>query len=190
MPAFNMAWRTRIGSSPQHAAIDFIGTSDPSPHSISAPTWIALAPGGAPAIDFPGLQRRHRTVIQSATAPWAVLRALAPDVCLSVLLNPINLTLTCSAAPEVFHYFRLADATLKPLPPEPDPVPFSAGDTYIALTPGARRIADSPAVAGFLHMRDDFNAEKLADTLLDHLIELAGGEELPEDITALVIEAR
>jgi hypothetical protein len=195
MSAFKVAWRTRNGSAPHPDVIDFIRTRDPAPRAVSKIEWIALAHAGAPPADLSGLPRRHRTAIRSAATPSAVLHALTPEVCLSVRLDPINLTLTCSAVPEVFHYFRLADATLKPLPPDPDPIPFAAGDTYIALTPGAQRITDSAddvrhAIARFLHLRDDFNAGKLAEALLDHLVELAGADELQEDITALVVEAR
>ena len=109
---------------------------------------------------------------------------------LRLTLDADTLALTAAATPGIWHYFRLADATLKPLPPDPDPIPFAAGDTYIAFTPGARRIADSPAIARFLHLRDDFNAEKLADALLDHLVELAGLAKWPADVTVLVVEAR
>ena len=109
--------------------------------------------------------------------------------------------------PGFFHYFRLADATLIPLPPEHEatrhkpgrlpggrpqgsPLQFAAGDAYIAVSPGAGRLADSPGIARFLHLRDYFNAEKMAEALLAHLLELAGTDEIPEDVTVLVVEAR
>jgi hypothetical protein len=127
-----------------------------------------------------------------------------PAVVWDLGFDSTALTLAYSACPGVLHYFRLADATLIPLPPEhkparhtlapgnrhESPLRFSAGDAYIAVSPGAGRIADSPAVARFLHLRDYFNAEKLAEALLAHLVELAGTEAIPEDVTALVVEAR
>jgi hypothetical protein len=121
---------------------------------------------------------------------------------LALELNPTALTLAYRSVPGVLHYFRLADATLIPLPPEHEPtrhkpgrpqgapLQFAAGDAYIAVSPGVARITDSPTVARFLHLRDYFNAEKLADALLTHLLELAGAAEIPEDVTVLVVEAR
>ncbi len=178
MTAFNVALRTRRGQTTHRDAYDLFG---------EPPTRLVLARLGAAPEAF---YDRHQALAHAGTAPRIILRALSPEAFLCVALNASALILTCAAAEEVLHYFRLADATLKPLSDQPGPLAFSPGDTYIALSPGARRLTDSPAVAGFLHMRDDFNAEKLADALLDHLMEMAGVDELPEDITALVIEAR
>ena len=178
MTAFNVAWRTRRGQTTHRDAYDLFG---------EPPTRLVLARLGAAPEAF---YARHQALAHAGTAPGIILRALSPEAFLCVALNASALILTCAAAEEVLHYFRFADATLKPLSDQPGPLAFSPGDTYIALTPGVRRIADGPTVARFLHMRDDFNAEKLADALLDHLMEMAGVDELPEDITALVIEAR
>jgi hypothetical protein len=178
MTAFNVAWRTRRGRAPHYDTYDVFG---------EPPAALVFARLGAALEAF---YDRHQALSHAGTAPRIILRALSPEAFLCVALNASALILTCAAAEEVLHYFRFADATLKPLSDQPGPLAFSPGDTYIALTPGVRRIADGPTVARFLHMRDDFNAEKLADALLDHLMEMAGVDELPEDITALVIEAR
>jgi len=178
MTAFNVALRTQRGQMTHRDAYDLFG---------EPPTRLVLARLGAAPEAF---YDRHQALAHAGTAPRIILRALSPEAFLCVALNASALILTCAAAEEVLHYFRFADATLKPLSDQPGPLAFSPGDTYIALTPGVRRIADGPTVARFLHMRDDFNAEKLADALLDHLMEMAGVDELPEDITALVIEAR
>jgi hypothetical protein len=105
-------------------------------------------------------------------------------------LDDTTLTLTCSARDNVWHYFRFADGTLKPLPAHPEPLVFEPGDAYIALSPGARHITDSPTIARFLHLHDTFNAETLAAALLAHLIENAGNGAIIEDVTVLVVEAR
>jgi hypothetical protein len=178
MTAFNVAWRTRRGQTTHRDAYDLFGEPN---------TRLVLARLGAAPEAF---YDRHQALAHAGTAPRIILRALSPEAFLCVALNASALILTCAAAEEVLHYFRFADATLKPLSDQPGPLAFSPGDAYIALSPGARRVADGPTVARFLHMRDDFNAEKLADALLDHLMEMAGVDELPEDITALVIEAR
>lgn len=178
MPAFNIAWRTRRGLASHREMFDLFG---------EPPTRIILARLSASPED---LYDRHQALTQAGTAPGLTLRALQPEAHLCAALDVSTLTLTCAATGEVLHYFRLADATLRPLPETPGPLTFSPGDAYIALTPGARRVADSPAIARFLHMRDDFNAEKLADALLDHLVELVGGDVWPESITAVVVEAK
>ena len=178
MTAFNVAWRTRRGQTTHRDAYDLFG---------EPPTRLVLARLGAAPEAF---YDRHQALAHAGTAPRISLRALSPEAFLCVALNASALILACAAAEEVLHYFRFADAALKPLSDQPGPLAFSPGDAYIALSPGVRRIADGPTVARFLHMRDDFNAEKLADALLDHLMEMAGVDELPEDITALVIEAR
>jgi hypothetical protein len=147
----------------------------------------------------PGYSEKHEVVSVSSS-----LITLIDSLRLS--LDPASLTLHAAAQPGVLHYFRLADATLVPLPPEHPPalhrlirwqahwhgptLHLAAGDAYIALSPGAARVADSPAIARFLHLRDYFNADKLAEALLAHLLELAGANPLPEDVTVLVVEAR
>jgi hypothetical protein len=141
----------------------------------------------------PGLSPRHDSHVIEGDPPARI--ALYRDaslerLCLEVRLDPASLTLTCSARNGVWHYFRRADGTLKPLPPQPGPLTVFPGDAYIALSPGAQRLTDSPTVARFLHLRDDFNADNLARSLLVHLAELADGNEFPEDVTVLVIEAR
>jgi len=178
MTVFNVAWRTRRGRAPHHDTYDVFG---------EPPATLVFARLGAAPEAF---YDRHQALAHAGTAPRIILRALSPEAFLCVALNASALILTCATAEEVLHYFRFADATLKPLSDQPGPLAFAPGDAYIALSPGARRIADGPTVARFLHMRDDFNAEKLADALLDHLMEMAGVDELLEDITALVIEAR
>jgi hypothetical protein len=99
------------------------------------------------------------------------------------------LTLRCAAPAGVWHYFRFADGTVKVLPPRPEPLIFEPGDTYLALSPSARQVTDSPTVARFLHLHDVFNAEKLASALLAQLIENFGGT-FPETVTVVVVEAR
>jgi hypothetical protein len=167
MPTFNVALQTRPGSGLTHDT----WTSDGPLSPITQPTRLALA------YNCP-------SPFVSRSGPSS------PEASLTVYLNPTDLTLTCAATPETPHYFRLADATVKPLPPNPEPFSLTAGDAYIALTPGARQLADSPTIARFIHLRDYFNAEKLASALLTHLSELAPRETLDEDLTVLVIEAR
>lgn len=132
------------------------------------------------------------------------LSSIGHDEILFVEFNNNEMSLNYEAQPGLLHYFRLADATLLPLPPEYaparhklapgqrhlPPLRFSAGDTYIAVSPGVAHIADSPAIARFLHLRDYFNAEKLCAAFLAHLEELAAGQPLPEGVTILVVEAR
>jgi hypothetical protein len=151
----------------------------------------------------------HRTVPVSnrealTVTPKLITLTSAGAEILRLALDETALTLNYAAQPGLLHYFRLADATLLPLPPEHaparhklapgqrhrPPLRFSAGDTYIAVSPGVARLADSPALARFLHLRDYFNAEKLCAALLAHLEELAAGQPFPEAVTILVVEAR
>jgi hypothetical protein len=109
---------------------------------------------------------------------------------LSVAADPAALSVTATAAPGVLHYLRYADATLKPLLPSPPPLSLAPGDAYIAVAPGAVGAADGSAIARFLHLRDYFNAERLAQALLAHIVELAGEAVGVEYVTVLVVEAR
>jgi len=112
-----------------------------------------------------------------------------PEIVLLRLAVDPAAALTASAAGGSRHYFRLADATLRPLPAEAA-LTFARGDAYIAISPGARRLADSPTIARYLHVHDGFNAERLADGLLRFLAQESGQAEFPEDVTVLVVEAR
>jgi hypothetical protein len=119
--------------------------------------------------------------LEGATTPPARLMRLAID--------PAAATLAASSTNGSLHYLRLANATLRPLPPEAA-LSFARGDAYIAVSPGARRLADSPAIARYLHLHDGFNAERLAEGLLRFLAQESGQTEFPEDVTVLVVEAR
>jgi len=115
---------------------------------------------------------------------------MVPQVELArLLIDPAAATITASAASGGLHYFRLADATLRPLPAE-TALTLARGDAYIAVSSGARRLADSPAIARYLHLHDGFNAERLAEGLLRFLAQESGQAEFPEDVTVLVVEAR
>jgi hypothetical protein len=128
-------------------------------------------------------------VSKQALPPGLPSPALEPSLTLE--LDQISLTLTPEAiSSAVLHFARLADGTVRPLPSRPGPMKFTPGDTYVAVSPGARRVAEGPAIARFLHVRDEFNAERLAQWLLDHLAERAGTDGFPEVVTVLVVEAR
>ena len=115
---------------------------------------------------------------------------------LKIRAEPAAMTLSVAAAPAVPHYFRLADGTVKVLPPAPPPLACQAGDAYIAVTPAAARLAEgepggaSAALARFIHLRDYFNAETLARAVLAHLLELGGAEKETAGAGVLVVEAR
>jgi hypothetical protein len=126
----------------------------------------------------------------SVPAEISLYGTVAPQACLLRLaLDPTAATLAASAAGGSLHYFRLAGATLRPLPAEAV-LSFARGDAYIAVSPGALRLTDSPAIARYLHLRDGFNAERLAEGLLRFLAQESGQAEFPEDVTVLVVEAR
>jgi hypothetical protein len=106
-----------------------------------------------------------------------------------VAIEPASAHLSVMAAGGSLHYSRLADATLRPLPAVAA-WSLARGDAYIALTPGALRLADSPAIARFLHLHDNFNAQRLAESVLAFLAQESGRTGFPEDVTVLVVEAR
>lgn len=160
---------------------------------------------------MPQLVLAHRTQAGATAQPETL--TIMPELItlarngseiLRLVLDLSALTLDFTAQTGILHYFRLADATLLPLPPEHaptrhklasgqrhlPPLRFFAGDTYIAVSPGVAHLADSPALARFLHLRDYFNAEKLCAALVAHLEEQSGGHPFPETVTVLVVEAR
>ena len=105
---------------------------------------------------------------------------------LRVAVDPATATLTAANAGAAMHYWRYADATLKPLPAAPPPLTLARGDAYIAVALGDPPSADSPTIARFLHLRDYFNAQRLAEALLAHLAEAGGAA----GVGVLVVEAR
>ena len=107
---------------------------------------------------------------------------------LRLSLEPAGGSLNAIASSGSLHYFRWADATLRPLPAEAT-VSLARGDAYVALTSEAQRVG-SPAIARFVHLRDYFNAERLAAGILDFLASESGQTAFKEDVAALVVEAR
>lgn len=198
MPGFNIAYRTQTGRHPRHeSVVDGRLSYHPDALRLMA---LVRQPENLEQLGIPLPLPRQPGSIEEQ------LSAVGFDVTLRVVVDPFRLSLQYTAMPGVLQFFRLADGTLIPLPPEHaparhhllpersesqgEPLQFTAGDAYLALSPGVGRLADSPAVARFLHLRDYFNAEKLVEALLAHLLELGGAPEAPEDVTALVVEAR
>jgi hypothetical protein len=198
MAEFHIAHRTEAGSGPRHDAV-VDGRLSYLPGALHL-VALVRQPDSLESLGIP---------IPLPKPPGSIeeqLSAVGFDVYLRVVMDPQAMTLEFTAVPGVLHYFRLADATLLPLPPEHAPaghqlVPgrgpavhlplkFSPGDAYVAVSPGGARLIDSPALARFIHLRDYFNADKLAEALQAHLLEAAGPSPLAEDVTVLVVEAR
>ncbi|MBL8093093.1 MAG: hypothetical protein JNL73_02910 [Anaerolineales bacterium] len=161
-------------------------------------------------------QEPGRIVIQQGRSlrpdPVTGLIPPAPPLTwVDVQLDEATATIQPQAARGVFHYLRQSDATLIPLPPEhpedghklvawkldelgvrpghPFRLNLRRGDAYVAVTPGAARLTDGTAIARFVHLRDYFNAERLAQALVD---DVCGGRagQIPAAFTVLVVEAR
>ncbi len=198
MPEFQIAYATQPGRAARHEAV-VDGRLSYHPDAIRL-LALVRQPESLDQLGIPLPLPRSPGSIEEQ------LSAVGFDIALRVVVDPFRMSLHSTATPGVLQYFRLADATLIPLAPEYAPaghrlvsergtgedemLALAPGDTYIALSPGAAVVADSPALARFLHLRDYFNAEKLVAALLAHLDELAGPAGLPEDITAMVVEAR
>jgi hypothetical protein len=187
MPALRLARQTHPGRSPRRDAV--VCEPEPDDGRLPGPAWIVLA---CQCSDPDGFSVRARPLLRAESQPAAILDVLAPEACLALVIQ--NDTLLAQARHAVraqraapLQFLRLADATVQPLPPEPEPFTLQPGDTYLALSPGALALADSPAIARFIHLRDYFNAEKMAGALLEHLLESGAP---PEDVTLLVIESR
>jgi hypothetical protein len=93
--------------------------------------------------------------------------------CLEITLDPITLTAAANAGEGVAHWLRLADASLKPLAARPALLKLARGDSYVAVISGAGELdlGQRMAAARFIHLRDYFNAEKMAAALLAELAE-------------------
>lgn len=171
--------------------------SDVTEPVLSEPGRIILQQGRA-------LRRDPKTGLIPPAPPWSWV---------DVRLDEATGRVTPQALRGVFHYLRQSDATLIPLPPEnaeqghklvpwkltelgveagrPFTLSLRRGDAYVAVTPGAARLTEGTAIARFIHLRDYFNAERLAQALADDICagrERPGG--IPAAFTVLVIEAR
>jgi hypothetical protein len=113
--------------------------------------------------------------------PTALTLTHAGAALLRVEWQSAALALTARARAGVWHCHRWADATVRPLPPAPVPLTFERGDTYVAVY----SCADSAALARFIHLRDYFNAEKMAEAVWAHAQESGAMAE-----AVIVIEAR
>jgi hypothetical protein len=179
MPNFHVAWRTRSGAGATYA--DRVLRASLSARSRSELLVLArdlkTSPSPGPFLSEAAL-RQH-------------LQPLATKASLTLELDHNALVIRPDAiSTESRHYFRLADGTVRPLPAQPAPLHCAAGDAYVALSPGVQPVADGHAIAHFIHVRDDFNADKLAQALLDHVMEVAGADAFGEDVTVLVVETR
>ena len=113
--------------------------------------------------------------------PTALTLTHGGVVLLRLNLQSAALVLTATARTGVWHCHRWADATVKPLPPTPAPLRLERGDTYVAVF----RSSDSAALARFIHLRDYFNAEKMAEAVWAHAQEYGAAAQ-----AVIVVEAR
>lgn len=141
-------------------------------------TWVVMTTAPVPALP-------------PASDPAAMLAGLGPGASLCLRLHDTALTLEAATRPGLWHYVRRCDATLIPLGPTlAQPLAFQRGDAYVALSPGAAQLTDSPTVARFIHLRDYFTAPALARAILAHIEDVTRTHDFPVDVTALVVEAR
>jgi len=117
-------------------------------------------------------------------------------MCLDLLVVSSERVLISSATSTteaIIHFLRLADAALKQLGPDPGQVVLAPGDAYVAVISGRQSLSSETtlATARFIHLRDDFNADKLAVDLLKHLLADDNLVSQPHaSLGALVIECR
>ena len=199
MAIFHLAWRC---AGPGGWRLIRPDLEDAPPCPIAKTTRLGLVSEAAEA----------DSAVQSlaeAETPSDVLLALAPAAALSVFLDPEARSLTAAAGPGAWQYLRLADATLKMLPATPETFVCQPGDAYAAVLVGGKyaggkqasgkhaagihaaggEAADlARAMARFIHLRDYFNADKLAAAGLEHLMGLCGEGSLSAGM--LVIELR
>jgi hypothetical protein len=146
--------------------------------------WRSAGPtGNSPVLSQgqPGLLVSRATLAATASANG--------PLCLEAALDPLALTVSASASAGVSHWLRLADASLRPLPAESGPLVLARGDSYVALVSRAPEpdTALNMAAARFIHLRDYFNADKLASALL---LELQDGQPTGPGLGVLVVECR
>ena len=148
--------------------------------------WRAAGPKQAtPVLAGPGWQ------VGALAGPTRVVVSARPGgpEALTADLAPATVTIEPTAGDSARHWLRLADGTVRPLAKAPGPLALEPGDSYVAVVTGvAPDPALSIAAARFIHLRDYFNADKLAGALL---AELAGQEgEAASGMGVLVVECR
>ena len=118
-------------------------------------------------------------------AALVVTASAGGPVCLEAALDPAALTAAASISAGVSHWLRMADASLRPLPARSGLLALTRGDSYVALVTGEAQPdpAQQMAAARFIHLRDYFNAEKMAEALLLEL-------EAETGLGVLVVECR
>jgi hypothetical protein len=172
---FHVAWRT-AGAATWHMLQT--GLPGVPPCAVSSPARLALVSQAGAGQDE----------LARAASPESALLALGPAAIAATFVDPAaNLLAVAAAAGTTLHYWRLADASLKPLPAGPVSLQALPGDTYVAVVQ-AGMAPDGPALARFIHLRDSFNADKLAANLLEHMAEL--GDTTGQPAGVLVVEAR
>jgi hypothetical protein len=126
----------------------------------------------------------------------AVRTGLSVPMCLDLLVvssEQVFITSVTSTTEGIIHFLRLADAALKQLGPDPGQVLLAPGDAYVAVISGGKSLTSETklATARFIHLRDEFNADKLAADLLKHLLADDNPASQPNpSLGALVIECR
>jgi hypothetical protein len=154
-------------------------------HAVAA-ARLMLAAGGADRAEA------DRQALGSAASPEQALLARQPDARVCVFLDPNAMSLMAAVQAGVLHFWRLADATTRPLPAAAGPLQCQRGDAYVAV---AQHEAGAPAgyglaLARFIHLRDYFNADKLAQAILEHLDVLDQEYGWDSRAGVLVVEVR
>ena len=175
-PNLHLAWR---GSAPAFRWVA-VGLAGEPPLPVTSPARLAVLAGSESAAAWPPAGRP-----EGAASAEALAQALPAASVAAVFLEPEPGMVEPAARGGAWHASRWADGTVKPLPPAPGRLVLASGDAYIALLP-----AESPlpaeallAAARFTHLHDSFNADDLAQALVEHLAGLAR-------LAVLVVEAR
>ena len=182
MASLSLAWRT------VDPAGDLIAVIEGQPYTQY------VEPLGAKAHVLIAHPRLHSRTPESLVE--AVRTGLSVPMCLDLLVvssEQVLITSVTSATEGIIHFLRLADAALKQLGPDPGQVLLAPGDAYVAVISGGKSLTSETklATARFIHLRDEFNADKLAADLLKHLLADDNPVSQPNpSLGALVIECR
>jgi len=188
MASLSLAWRT------VDPAGDLIAVIDGQAYTR------CVEPLGAKAHVQIAHPRLHSRTPESLVE--AVRTGLSVPMCLDLLVvsseqvfitSATSVTSATSTTEGIIHFLRLADAALKQLGPDPGQVLLAPGDAYVAVISGGKSLTSETklATARFIHLRDEFNADKLAADLLKHLLADDNPVSQPNpSLGALVIECR